>query len=491
MRRFGIGVVGALGLLVAVLFVRAAPLTSKQLRVPPGPRLTIDTDGLTERLAGSLRFPTISYRETERMDPAVFRSFHAYLERSFPAVHATLERETVADLSLLFTWPGRDPSLRPVLWMGHMDVVPIEDASASEWIYPPFGGEIRDGFIWGRGAIDDKADIICMLEAIERSIERGFHPDRSFYLFLGHDEEVQSVGAEAAVALLESRGVELEYVLDEGGGFLVDGLSILDRTLAPLVIAEKGSVSFELIARGTAGHSSVPPRNTAAGILAAAVVRLEGNPMPANLGGTVRLTLDFLAPELPFGPRLVLGNLWLFETPLRYFVAQDRVIDALARTTTAVTILQSGVKANVVPQEARAVVNHRILPGDSVEGVRKHVVRTVDDDRVEVRILPRSKPRGPSPVSRIDSAAFSTIQRTVAERFPEAVLIPALSTGGTDARFFHRLTDSVYRLTPIEVQRETLQRAHGLNERVPVASLPRAVAFYSRLMEASAGPMLP
>jgi carboxypeptidase PM20D1 len=451
--------------------------------------MAVDGAAVAGRLAGSLPFATVSFYDRSRFDAEAFGGLHRYLEETYPRVHARLSREQVADLSLLYTWQGRDRSLRPALLMAHQDVVPVEAASSADWVHPPFAGTIAEGFVWGRGALDDKVDVVCILEAVEALLAEGFTPERTIYLSFGHDEEVGGHEGAAAVAeLLRSRGAELAYVLDEGGGFASDALPSLPGPLAPIAIAEKGSVSIELVVEAEGGHSSIPPRHTAAGILASAIHRLEGNPMPASLGATTRLTLEYLAPELPFSGRVAVGNLWLFGAPLRILASRDPVLDALMRTTTAVTIVESGVKANVVPRQARAVVNHRILPGDSVEDVLTHVRDTIDDPRISLQVGEHGEPRNPSPVSRVDSEAFAVIRRTVAEVFPDVVLVPVLSVGGTDARHFYGLADSVYRLTPLLLSRETLQRAHGVNERVPVAALADAVRFYARLLRNSAGP---
>ena len=457
-----------LGLLIAalaaVLSIRAAGLTSRQLAVPMVLPMRVDGTVIAERLAAALRFRTVSFYDRSRMDVESFHGLHRYLQTTYRRLHAGLSLEKVAELSLLYTWPGRDRTLRPIILMAHQDVVPIEEASAADWAHPPFAGTIAEGYVWGRGALDNKVDVICILEAVEALIAEGFVPERTVYLSFGHDEEVGGhEGAQAVAELLRSRDVELELVLDEGGGFATDGLPALGRPIAPIAIAEKGGVSFELVVEGKAGHSSIPPRHTAPGILASAIHRLERNPVPGGLRPTTRRMLEFLAPELPFGARLLLGNLWLFGPILPALASRNPILDAFMRTTTAVTIFRSGVKANVIPAEALAVVNHRILPGDTVESVREHVRRTIDDPRIMIDSTKHGVPRNPSPISRIDTEAFAMVQRTVAEVLPEAVLIPVLSPGGTDARHFYGLSESTI-LT-------YLKRARTLaSEKLPTAS---------------------
>jgi carboxypeptidase PM20D1 len=484
-------ILGVLGLallaLLAVLVLRAAGFASKQVQVEPATPARVDARAVAGRLAGGLRFPTISYHDRSRMDAAPFLAFHRYLEESYPRVHGSLRRETVNAWSLLYTWPGSDPELAPVVLMAHSDVVPVEPGTEADWEHPPFAGQIADGQVWGRGAIDDKGNLFCLLEAVEGLLAQGYQPRRTVLLAFGHDEEVG--GDDGAVAIanqLDAAGVRPFYVLDEGGAIVRDAIPGLERPLALVTIAEKGSVSLELRVDGDGGHSSVPPRHTAIGVLAAAIQRLEANPMPSGIDGTTRLMVDYLGPELGFGPRLVLANLWLFGPPLRSLASRDPVFDALVRTTTAVTIVEGGTKSNVLPIRARAVVNHRIHPRDDVDAVMEHVRRVVADDRVHIEVGRQGVPRNPSPIASLDSEAFAVLQRTIGEIFPDSIVVPNLGLGGTDARHFYPLTRSVYRLTPFRLGRDALRVIHGTNERVPVDALADGVRFFERMIRNSA-----
>jgi carboxypeptidase PM20D1 len=253
-------------------------------------------------------------------------------------------------------------------------------------------------------------------------------------------------------------------------------------------IAEKGSVSIALDAVAEGGHSSTPPRNTAVGIVAAAVTALERHPMHGRIDGTTALFLDHLGPELSFPLRVVIANRWLFGPLLELALARTPATDAMLRTTTAATLVEGGVKENVLPIRARAVVNFRIHPSDSIEAVVEHVRRVVDDPRVELQVGLRSQPREPSPVSPVDSEAFDDIARTAREIHPEAVAVPFLVLGETDARHYAELTPRIYRFAPFEFGRDALERAHGTDERISVENLVSGVRFYRRLVARSAGP---
>jgi carboxypeptidase PM20D1 len=438
--------------------------------------------GAAGRLARAVTFRTISYQDPTQSDPEQFRAFHRYLETSFPIVHRTLRREAVEDLSLLFTWTGRDTTARPFLFLSHLDVVPVESELA--WSYPPFAGDIADGHVWGRGALDDKLGVLGLLEAIEALLKEGFQPRRTIYLAFGHDEEVLGRrGAPALAALLGARGVAPELVLDEGLPVVAGQVPGVRHPVATVGIAEKGYVSVELAVRGEGGHSSMPPLETPVGILANALARVEAHrPRPA-LAGAARALLATVAPHMDLGRRLAIANLWLFGPLVEWQLTGSPITDALIRTTTAPTMLEGSPKENVLPVRARAVVNFRIRPGDSVGGVLDHVRRTVADERVKVAPLPSAIVSEPSPESSVESPAFQTLARTIREIFPDALVAPSLVLGATDARHYATLApDAVYRFLPVRLGPEDRRRVHGVDERVSVEGYEDAVRFYARLI---------
>lgn len=476
----------AVALLVGSALVRTATYGSVPPPVDPALEVALH-EGADERLAGSLRIRTVSHADPAAFDAEAFRSLHAYLQASFPQVHAQLRRETVAAHSLLYTWPGNDPSLKPILLMGHLDVVPVEPGTEGKWTEDPFAGRIADGFIWGRGAIDNKSSVVGTLEAVETLLREGFRPRRTVHLAYGHDEEVGGTGGAREIAsLLKGRGVELEMVLDEGG-VISDGL--LPGVSAPVAlvgIAEKGFVSVELTTSAPGGHSSLPPRQTAIGILGAAIARLEGNPMAARLEGPTRQLFDRIGSLLPFPRRAAFANLWLSRPLVLRAMEGSPATNAMVRTTTAVTIFQAGTKDNVLPSDARAVVNFRILPGDSVAGVLAHVRRVVDDARVEARIVGRFTAE-PSAVSSTQSESFRTLERAIRRASPDALVAPYLVVVVTDARHFGELTSNSFRFLPLRLGPRDVERMHGIDERIEVRHYERAVRTYRQLILEAAG----
>jgi carboxypeptidase PM20D1 len=477
MRNFVALLGAALMLFVACAVAVSARYHSEQPPVQPVPEVAIP-DGAAERLAGSLRIPTISSDDPAAFDADVFGTLHRYLQAAFPRVHARLRRETVATHSLLYTWQGSDSSLKPILLIGHLDVVPVETGTQGKWRQDPFGGRIVDGFIWGRGAIDNKSAVLGTLEAVEMLLAEGFRPVRTVYLAYGHDEEVGgTAGAREIAALLKARGVELEMVLDEGGVIAEGVLPGISEPVALVGIAEKGFVTIELSARVAGGHSSLPPRQSAVGILGAAVARLENTRMGARLEGPTRQLFDRIGPRFPAFQRAVFANLWLTTPLVLRTLEGNPTTNAMVRTTAAPTIFQAGTKDNVLPSLARAVINFRILPGDTVASVVEHVKCAIDDRRVEVQTVGRFSAE-PSALSSTDSGSFRTLERTIRGVVPDAIVAPYLVVVVTDARHYSGLSRNVFRFLPLRLTQGDLERMHGIDERVGIRVYETAIRTY-------------
>jgi carboxypeptidase PM20D1 len=474
----------ALALLCAVLLGRALVAPSKQVTVAAAPRRALDEAALAAGLAEALRFPTISHLDPGRLPADDFRAFQDWLAQRYPLMHATLDLERVSDWSLLYTWAGRRPDLPPVVFLAHQDVVPAPDAD--RWTHPPFAGVVADGFVWGRGAMDDKGSLVALCEAVELLLREGRAPERPVILAFGHDEELGGdAGAAGMAERLAARGVRAELVLDEGLAILVNVIPGLARPAALVGVAEKGYATLILRVTAPGGHSSTPPRRSAIGQLAAAVRALEEHPMPGGLFGLSRTFFEYLAPEMPLAHRVALANLWLTRPLVERVLGSDPAVDAALRTTTAVTLFHAGEKDNVLPSSASAMVNFRIRPGDTSEDVLAHARRVIADDAVEIRFS--EKQREPSAVSPVDSPAFAALQRAIAETTPDAVVAPTLVLGGTDARHYAAISPNLYRFLPFQFDRGDATRAHGIDERLSVATLADGVRFYAHLMERPAG----
>jgi carboxypeptidase PM20D1 len=465
-----------------VVVIRTMAATSVQVIVKPVDRISIDETAI-ERFAGAIRIKTVSRAEAPNSDPAALEEFHRHLQTCFPKVHAALSPQVVGGHSLLCTWKGTDESAKPVLLMAHMDVVPVEPGTESSWTHGPFSGKVADGFVWGRGTIDDKVSVMAILEAVESLLARGFRPAPTILLAFGHDEEIGGHGGAAQIAaLLKTRGTRIRYVLDEGS-VVTDGIVPgLSSPAALIGIGEKGFVSLELRAVAPAGHSSMPPPQTAIGIVAAAVRALENHPMPAALDGPAALLFDRLSPEMPFLTRLPLANRWLFGPLIVSQLEKAPTTNAILRTTTAATIFEGGVKDNVLPAHSRAVINFRIKTGETVNEAVSHATKVVNDSRVKIRVLEPESAKPPSPQSSTHSRAFQTIEQTIRQVMPEAIVAPSLVVSATDTGHYQELADDIYRFIPVVFGPDDPARLHGTNERIAVDGYRNCVRFYVQLL---------
>ena len=478
---------GAVVVLLGVLVFRAVTTSSRQVRVAWTRDVTVDANAAATHLARAVTFRTVSTADGAVSDEE-FEGLERFIDDTYPRVRAELVKERVARHSLLYTWRGSDAGLKPTLLLAHLDVVLVEPGTEALWTEPPFEGRIANGFIWGRGALDDKVAVIGLLESVEALLARGYVPRRTVCLAFGEDEETGGRrGATAIAALLAARGVTAESLLDEGGEIdegVIDGLA---APAAFVAVAEKGQVNVELVAEARGGHSSTPPAQTAVGIVGAAIARLEADQMTASLSGPARESLEYLGPELPFLSRLVMTNLWLFAPLVQRMLLADSAAAAMIRTTTAPTIIQGGVKENVLPARVRAVVNFRIRPGDTIDGVLAHVRDAVADPRVKIRVLKELAMGEPPPPSPTDSLAFRLLQTTIAQVFPDAVFAPTITPGGTDAHHYHAITSNLLRFVPIRQGPSDFARWHGTDERLAVKSFGTAVEFYAQYIRNAAG----
>ncbi len=437
-----------------------------------------------QNLAAAIRLETISHDDPAEFRAAPFLALHRLLETTYPQAHAKLAREVVSDYSLLYTWRGSDPTLAAMLLTAHLDVVPVTAEALPDWTHPPFAGEVADGFVWGRGTLDDKGSLIAIFEAVEQLVASGFAPKRTILLALGHDEEVGGDrGAAAITELLRRRGVRLWLSLDEGLA-VVSGTGGITGSAALIGIAEKGFLTLELTAREQGGHSSTPPPQSAIGRLALAIRRLEENPLPARVDGVAAQMFDALAALLPIERRLAIQYRSWLGPVLEWFLARDPATNALIRTTTAVTMVRGGVKENVLPQSATATVNFRLLPGDSVDEVIAQVRQIVADDGIEIATRTANEA---SQVAPTDGPQFEAMRAALQEVDPGLPIAPALVLGGTDTKWYGEIADASYRFVPFHLDASDLRRAHGTDERIAVQNLGWGVRFYGALLRHAAG----
>ena len=462
----------ALLVLIAIVLIKTFTLSSKQVPAGSIESVTVAND-VFENLSEAVTYKTISFSEDTPPDSTAFYGFHRFLERAFPLIHSKLTLEKINDYSLLYTWQGSDASLKPMILMSHMDVVPVDQPTIGDWEAGPFEGKITQTDIIGRGTMDDKGTLMAVMEAVEKMLEENFSPKRTIYLAFGHDEEVGGPrGAKQIADHLKKQGVQAAITIDEGGFLAEDLVPGIDSPVAMINLAEKGFASFRLIVETNGGHSSAPPEENTIGILAQAIVDLEDNQRPYKLVNPVDYQLEYMGPEMPFMQRMAFANPWLFKKP---------ILEALnAHTTTAPTIIGGGVKNNVIPTVAEATINFRILPGETIESVKAHIVNTVSD---KVRVEEVGFLTNPSPVSSVESENFKILEQTIRDIYPNSIVVPGLVGGGTDARSFYDISDDVYRFYPIKLAPDSMSRFHGIDEKISKENYMEIITFSYHLIK--------
>lgn len=465
-------------LLVVVLVVKTLSFKAPEYAAP-FEQVSINAN--PQELAGAIPFETISHK-AGMIDHAAFEGLQAYADSLFPLTDSLLTRTTLNKHAQIYYWKGKNPALKPIIITAHLDVVPVEFASKNEWEVGPFSGEIKDNFIYGRGTLDDKGSFISILSAVNTLLSEGFTPERDIYLCFGHDEEVGGdLGAKAIVPYLKNKGVEAEFVLDEGGILTQDVVPGITKQVALIGTSEKGYMSIDLNVNVEGGHSSMPVKETAITKLVNALQRLEDNPMPNRFCDPLEGFIQSVGPNLPFTQKLAFANKWLLS-PLIFSVYEKSGSGAaLVHTTQAITILRAGIKDNVIPSKALAIINYRLLPGDEPDEILARAKRIVNDTMVKITIHEAfSSPA--SPVSDYKHANFTYLQRSINSVFPDALVSPYLVLGATDGRYYYALTDRVYRFMPILMHPQDIPRLHGINERISVEDYQKAVKFYYSLL---------
>jgi carboxypeptidase PM20D1 len=485
----------AAAILIGVLLFRtfnygAAPI-GKRVALPTPPQISAEV--AARHLSEAIQFKTVTLTAG---DPRIgqegeWLKLHDWLSRTYPAAHGAMTREIVpGTFALLFTWTGTDPALKPLVLMAHQDVVPVNIGTEGDWQGGPFAGEIKDGFVYGRGAIDDKGSLVSLMEATDALAKTGFKPKRTIYVLLGHDEEVSGSGASAGIALLKARGVTAEMALDEGF-MVVNPSPMTGKPMGFIGIAEKGYITLQVTAIGAGGHSSTPPRDSAAVRLARAVVALDENQMPADFSKPpVSDLFRASAKDMPFVQRMAFANLWLFQGMVDQSLAGLPAGNAMIRTTTAPTMLTGSAKENVLAQRAVATVNFRIHPNNTEAEIIahvKHVTRKIEGIEV-AQIGENARGQGASAISPTDNRAYAVLA-SVAEAVGDgAPAAPGLVLGATDGRYASAITANVYRFAPAVLTPDELTGFHGTNERISVINMGRMPMGYAQIIMAMDAP---
>ena len=475
---------GLIAALVVAVAVKTLFTTSKQLNIPSETPVAVNSSAAAARLASAVKLQTISSATDAESSADAFKSLHQHMQASFPKMHAALKRELVGSYGLLYIWQGSDSKAKPIALLAHQDVVPIAPGTEKDWQQPPFGGVIDGGFVWGRGAWDNKSNLMAQLEAVELLVASGFQPRQTVYLFFGQDEEVYGHrGAEVLAKRFKAENIKVDFVLDEGTLIIEGILKGLDKPAALVGMAEKGFLTVLLSATATPGHSSMPPptaQQSAIGMMSAALSRLDDQQFPVQIRGVAADMFNTIAPEMNLMNRVILSNLWLTKPIVEAQLSKVASTAAMLRTTTALTVVNAGERDNVLPGRANASVNFRVLPGDTSDDVIKHTLLAVGEAPIKAEKHPGFSE--PSKIARTDAPGYTAIAKTIRQLHPDVIVAPSLMLGATDARYFDDVADNVYRFSPVRAGPNDLVRFHGTNERISVANYTEMIQFYYQLL---------
>lgn len=484
--KIGLGALGVVVVLAGVVTVRTitykppAAVDYSAVKLADAP--AIDQARAARHLAEAVRIPTISHQDPAENDAAQWEALHGWLQTTYPAAHAAMTREIVAGRTLIYTWPGSDPSLDPIVLMAHQDVVPVTEGTEKDWKHPPFAGEIAEGAVWGRGSIDDKGSLVALFEGVEALAASGFKPRRTVIIVSGHDEEAGGTGAQAAAAALKAKGVKAQFVLDEGMATVKD-FAMLGGQTAIVGIAEKGYATLRVTAPAAGGHSSAPPKETGVEVLAKAVLAITGDPDPMKFQGPGAEMVKALAPHSSLMTRVAVANAWLFGPVLVKQISASPAGAATLHTTIAPTMLKGSPKENVLPQDATAWINYRIAPGQTTDDVMARATKAVSG--LNVKLSWEGHANNPSPVSSTTSESWKVIAALASEQ-GRTPLAPGLVTAGTDSRYMTPIAADIYRYQPLVATMQDFTMIHGTNEHMTLDNMARMTIFYARLIATTA-----
>ena len=469
-------VMGAILLFLVILFIRAAMFLPNESQAFPIEAVQLDETKIISDLTDMIRCKTVSHPDDEWTDKEEFEKFRSVLALRFPNVHTKTELNHIGKTGLLYHWRGKK-SNAPCVLMSHYDVVPVEE---DVWQKPPFEGVLENGVLWGRGTLDTKTTLLGVIYAAEQLLETGFVPEQDIWLAFSGDEEVMGVSCPLIVAELEKRGVKPAMVLDEGGAIVENVFPGVTKPAALVGIAEKGlaNVSFSMESRG--GHASTPPVHTIIGKLAQAVVAVESHPFRSKLTKPVAELFDTLGRHAGFGWRILFANLWCFQPLLDLFCRiSGGELNAMLRTTCAFTQMSGSKAGNVLPPKADITANMRLIGGDTLDTIMTHLNKVVHDPDVHIHLIAGMNP---SISSDTNCTEWNKLKQVIKSTWPEAIVSPYLMMQCSDSRHFCRITDRVYRFSAMSLTKQERSTIHGHDERVPVETVLKTVAFYQRLI---------
>ncbi len=474
-------IVRILGLLLFAIFIFVIikTITNKPSMNKQEVNLLALPEKAIDHMSAAIQLRTETPNDDYQFDTATFMRYRTFLETTYPLIHKNLPRTIVDSFNYIYEWKGTDTSILPMVLMAHYDVVPVEASAIKLWHAKPYGGEIKENYIWGRGVLDDKSSMISILEAAESQLAKGFQPKQTILLCFGADEESSGKGATAVVKYFKSKNKRFDLVVDEGGEISTEDNKSIKAPIASIGVGEKGYVTLVLTAQKAGGHSSIPASHTAIDMLSNAISKVSANPMPAKLTPPIEAYLNSIsAYNDNFFQKMGLSNLWLFKSVVMNSMAENPNTNALIRTTLVPTVFNSGVRDNVIPTFATAYINSRILPGQSSKDVFDYVQRTINDTSIKITYY-KNYMTEPSPTTDVNSKNYKRVEKVVRSIVKDVVVAPMLMVGATDSRNYREISDGVVNFSPLT----DAKGYHGIDERMLISDFQKCFNFYTLLIK--------
>lgn len=468
---------GVLAVFIIVVLIRAAMFQPKDVKIPSDEMVTIDEEKVVKDMQELIRCKTISYNEEEKVDKAEFEKFKNLLPQLYPTIHAVCERKFLGVNGILYRWPGKSCD-EPIILMSHYDVVPVEE---DQWEKPAFDAILEDGILWGRGTLDTKGTLCGIMEAAEQLMKEAFVPAHDIYFAFSGQEEINGTTCPDMVSWFEQQGIRPGMVLDEGGAVVENIFPGVTKECAVIGIAEKGMLNIELHAKSKGGHASTPPKHTIVGELAQAIVKIENHPFPHQFTKPVLAMLDTLGRHSSFLYKILFANMWCFKGLFALVCKlSGGELNAMVRTTCAMTKMEGSKAFNVIPPVASAGMNLRLIGTDTIDSAKAYIEHVIQNPEIEVSVY---EGRNPSINSDISCEAWDILCQAVTDTWQESIVSPYLMMACSDSWYYNRISDKVYKFSAMKLSKEERGMIHGNNERVPVETLVKTVEFYQKLMK--------
>lgn len=467
---------GIIAIFIGILLLRAVLFKPDEASEPQVVETIKDDIAIAKRLSQMIQCETVSYNDLDKIDFKNFDDFKGLLEKLYPETHKACERSYHGRTGILYKWKGKRNQEVTVL-MSHYDVVPCNE---SLWTKQSFSGEIDADYVWGRGTLDTKGTLCGIMEAAESLIQEGYVPENDVYFSFSGDEEISGPSAPAIVSHLKSKGIRPALVLDEGGAIVENVFPGVSKPVAVIGTGEKGYLDLRMVMEGKGGHSSAPPAHSLVGSLAKAVVQLEKKPFKAHLTPPVLEMFNTLGRHSTFAYRLIFANLWLFTPLLKVlFTRQGGEMNALIRTTTAITKMEGSKAFNVLPPIAEIGANIRLMPTDSVESAQKYIKSVIGNPDIRMEVM---ESREASPLSPTGSEGWKQLKNAIQETWNDVIVSPYLMLAASDSRHFCEISENVLRFSAMPLSSEERGLIHGNDERIQIKNLVSTVRFYENLI---------